>query len=223
MAVDSLHQKMGNCSLKGSTATYHSIRLVTDSGALLHLKAPKTVGQVLQNNPGYGVFRQSHPSSPLPEQETLSSALFYYLLPLPENDVSEEVEKLEGSERDWMSEKSRESSSSPSEYVENLSNGSALEVLPSARDGVWRVKLVIDTRQLEEILSEQVNTEALIEKMRIAAAATSSVSSPSRRRTNIISPWKVPSLFSTSRLPTNNGKIMKSTSAAVESIQLNSC
>ena len=129
----------------------------------------------------------------------------------------------EGSERVWMSEKSKESLSSPSDYVVNLPYGSALEVFPSVRDGVWRVKLVIDTRQLERILSEQVNTEALIEKMRIAAAATSSVSSPTRRRTNIISPWKVPSLFSTSRLPTNNGKLMKSTSAAVESIQLNSC
>ncbi|KAG4957857.1 hypothetical protein JHK85_044237 [Glycine max] len=31
-------------------------------------------------------------------------------------------------------------------YVENLSNGSALEVLPTAKNGVWRVKLLIDLR-----------------------------------------------------------------------------
>jgi len=55
------------------------------------------------------------------------------------------------------------------DYVDNLSHGSALEVLPKAKNGVWRVKLLIDPRQLEEILSKQVNTEALIEKMRMAA------------------------------------------------------
>uniref|UniRef100_A0A7N2QYW3 Uncharacterized protein n=1 Tax=Quercus lobata TaxID=97700 RepID=A0A7N2QYW3_QUELO len=49
----------------------------------------------------------------------------------------------------------------------------APEVLPAVGDGVWRVKLVIDTKQLEEILSEQVNTEALIEKMRMVASCAS--------------------------------------------------
>ena len=88
----------------------------------------------------------------------------------------------EGLEREWMSKKSRESLSSPSNYVENLPYGSALEVLSSARDGMWRVKLVIDTRQLKQILSEQVNTEALIKKMRAVAVMISSVSSPTRRR-----------------------------------------
>ena len=36
--------------------------------------------------------------------------------------------------------------SSACHYVENLSNGSALEVLPTAKNGVWRVKLLIDLR-----------------------------------------------------------------------------
>ncbi|KAG5042434.1 hypothetical protein JHK87_006349 [Glycine soja] len=39
--------------------------------------------------------------------------------------------------------------SSACHYVENLSNGSALEVLPTAKNGVWRVKLLIDPRQLD--------------------------------------------------------------------------
>ncbi|KAI3453838.1 hypothetical protein Pfo_010501 [Paulownia fortunei] len=48
----------------------------------------------------------------------------------------------------------------------------SVEVLPPPRNGVWKVKLVIDPRDLEQILSEEVNTEALIEQMRIAANST---------------------------------------------------
>ncbi|KAL3619172.1 hypothetical protein CASFOL_036742 [Castilleja foliolosa] len=40
------------------------------------------------------------------------------------------------------------------------------------KNGVWKVKLVIDPRVLERILSEGVNTEALIEQMRFAANST---------------------------------------------------
>ncbi|KAL6182393.1 hypothetical protein ACLB2K_043815 [Fragaria x ananassa] len=76
-------------------------------------------------------------------------------------------EDLEGAEE---AEPVKKSFGGASEYVENLANGSGggLEVLPCGGDGVWRVKLVIDTKQLEEILSEG-NTLALIEMMRMAA------------------------------------------------------
>ncbi|KAB2608775.1 hypothetical protein D8674_011943 [Pyrus ussuriensis x Pyrus communis] len=57
-----------------------------------------------------------------------------------------------------------------SDFVENLAKGSsALEVLPSGGDGVWRVKLVIETKQLEELFSENGDAGALIETMRMAA------------------------------------------------------
>lgn len=49
----------------------------------------------------------------------------------------------------------------------------SVEVLPQRGDGVWKVKLVIDPKDLERILSEEVNTGALIEQMRIAANSTS--------------------------------------------------
>lgn len=39
-------------------------------------------------------------------------------------------------------------------------------------NGVWKVKLVIDPKDLERILSEEINTEALIQQMRIAANST---------------------------------------------------
>lgn len=70
-------------------------------------------------------------------------------------------------------ESAKKSSFAATEFVDSLSNGSALEVLPSGGDGVWKVKLVIDTKQLEEILSEQGNTEALIERMRMVASSAS--------------------------------------------------
>ncbi|KAK7369800.1 hypothetical protein VNO80_11845 [Phaseolus coccineus] len=209
---------MGNCSMKGTTGEcHHTIRVMCDSGAILQFKAPKTVAQVLQHYPGYGIFRQGHASEPLPEQESLSYGLFYYLLPLKEEkksccdnvEVEERVEGLQRSEEVCKS--------AACDYVENLSNGSALEVLPSAKNGVWRVKLVIDQRQLEEILSEQVNTEALIEKMRMAATGCSTTS-PSRSPT--MSSWKVgwkTTLFS--------GKIAKDTATvtAGSNLYLGSC
>ncbi|KAI4315547.1 hypothetical protein L6164_028344 [Bauhinia variegata] len=200
---------MGNCSHKGVTATgesHHSIRILTDSGALLQFKAPKSVGQVLQHYPGYGIFLQGHrASSPLPDQENLSYGLFYYLLPL-RNSVSEQVQVGRTEEAERTNEKSM-GAAAASNNVESFPNGSAFQVLPSAGDGIWRVKLVMDTRQLEEILSEQVNTEALIEKMRMAATASST--SPARGHTMTASAcswrpgWK-PNLF-------NDAKSIKST------------
>ncbi|KAG5022601.1 hypothetical protein JHK85_018943 [Glycine max] len=109
------------------------------------------------------------------------------------------------------------------DYVDNFSHGSALEVLPTAKNGVWRVKLLIDPRQLEEILSEQVNTEALIEKMGTAATSCSTTTPSSSR---ILSPttsskkvgWKATLI---------NGKIAKHTipvpAPAAFNLYLGSC
>lgn len=54
-----------------------------------------------------------------------------------------------------------------------------VEVQPRPGNGVWKVKLVINPKDLEKILSEEVNTEALIQQMRIAANST-----PSRRNSS---------------------------------------
>ncbi|CAK8579360.1 unnamed protein product [Lathyrus sativus] len=205
---------MGNCSFKDTTGEcHHSIRILTDTGSILQLKGPKTVAQILEKYRGYGVFRQGHASLPLREQESLSYGFLYYLLPLKEDQKAGSGERVVRV--------------AACDYVENLSNGSALEVLPySVKNGVWKVKLVIDTRHLEEILSEQVNTGALIEKMRMAATAYST-GSPTRSRT--MSAWKAgwkPTLFGTFLTPVKSGKITKSAvvAAAEESVSdLDSC
>jgi len=233
---------MGNCSFKGTTGEcHHSIRILCDSGSILQFKGPKTVAQVLENRPGYGVFRQGHASAPLSDQESLSYGLLYYLLPLKEvqpdqktgsSDGVSEQELVQRSDAGLKSRNDEIVTSSvhvaACDYVENLSNGSAFEVLPSAKNGVWKVKLVIDTRQLEEILSEQVNTGALIEKMRMAATAYS-ISSPTRSRT--MSTWKVgwkPTFFKTFLAPVSSGKIPKRTvsvddAAEGSNLDLSSC
>jgi hypothetical protein len=86
------------------------------------------------------------------------------------------------------------SSTAAMDYVDDLATGPVLEVLPALGDGVWRVKLVIGTKQLEEILSEQVNTEALIEKMRMAASSANLT--PRRSKSS----WK-PALSNVFRVP----------------------
>ncbi|KAJ7952163.1 UvrABC system protein C [Quillaja saponaria] len=210
---------MGNCSVKGDTGECHSfVRVLTDSGAILQFEGPKTAGQVLKVYPGYGIFRQGHASSPLSQQEFLISGQFYYLLPLKVEDEKDEdidcshrvTEDVQGigliEEADQTAENDEQPKKSmgeaASDFVENLSNGSALEVLPSVQNGVWRVKLVIDTKQLEEILSEQGNTEALIEKMRMAATASST---PKRTKNAWGVGWK-PILSNLFRVPISNGK-----------------
>ncbi|CAL9774804.1 unnamed protein product [Musa acuminata subsp. burmannicoides] len=58
-----------------------------------------------------------------------------------------------------------------------------LEVLPSPEKGVWRVRMAISSEQLAEILSEQANTEAMIERMRTyASTAEAAQKQPKSKR-----------------------------------------
>ncbi|KAH7513718.1 uncharacterized protein LOC107429808 [Ziziphus jujuba] len=172
---------MGNCSLKGvSDDCSNSIRVLTDSGSIIEFNGPKLAGEVLNDYPGYGIFLQCKASSPLPSHERLVSGKSYYLLPLGNKNMLCSDGVSQSLEAEWMKnvnaaepETAKKSSSAASEFVESLSNGPALEVLPSGGDGVWKVKLMIDTKQLEEIFSEQGNTEALIERMRMVASSAS--------------------------------------------------
>ncbi|KAK6935544.1 PADRE domain [Dillenia turbinata] len=187
---------MGNCSLKGDTTNTTKrgpelIRIVTDSGQVIELQGPKIVGDVLNNFPGYAIFLRGQMSSPLSKHEELLNGKFYYMLPKTLKPVREEVvdECFDQAEHPF-----RASSVEESDLVTNLTSGSAVEVLPSSGNGVWKVKLVIGTKELEDILSGQDNAEALIEQMRMAAtSATNSLSIKS-----IKSSWGVsrkPNLF----------------------------
>ncbi|KAK3228115.1 hypothetical protein Dsin_007977 [Dipteronia sinensis] len=217
---------MGNCSLKGTVdGCPNLVRVLTDSGTILEFKCTKLAGEILESHPGYGIFPSSHTSSPLADHERLISGRFYYLLPMEkekkkkkekerENVVCDsvfrkQVKQVEAEEKldvKWV-EKIEPPKMSSADFVDSLGDGSgsgsALEVLPSQGNGVWRVKLVINTRQLEEILSEQVNTEALIEKMRMAASSASLT--PRRSKTSWVVGWK-PVFSNVFKVPVDNGK-----------------
>ncbi|KAL1191869.1 hypothetical protein V5N11_007561 [Cardamine amara subsp. amara] len=58
--------------------------------------------------------------------------------------------------------------------------GPKIQVSPQRRNGVWKAKVVIGSKQLEEILAVEGNTHALIDQLRFAAAqALVSSTSPS--------------------------------------------
>lgn len=155
---------MGNCSQKSSAVTANKatnfIRIMTDSGRVMELQGPKMARDVLDIFPGYGIYQKDQFSLPLFEDEVLRNGQIYYLLPF---GVSKRVPET------------RTTSSNGSASFRRDQN-SAFEVLPSSGNGVWRVKMAIDSKELEEMLSPE-NAEALIEMMRSAAKS----SSPTRR------------------------------------------
>ncbi|KAK8482458.1 hypothetical protein V6N13_060337 [Hibiscus sabdariffa] len=193
---------MGNCSLKGGAVQEsNSIRVLTDAGQIIHFNAPKLARDVTDGFPGYGVCRRGQASAPLAEDERLVNGGFYYLLPLEKFDEGG-VKKVEVEPPKMSS----------ADFVENLSSGpaasssSALEVLSSEKNGVWKVKLVISSQQLEDILSQQVNTEALIEKMRMAAAANSGVVTPRRSKWFWVVARKKPAVSSLFKVAVDKNK-----------------
>ncbi|XP_042505678.1 uncharacterized protein LOC122082283 [Macadamia integrifolia] len=184
---------MGNCSNKGATGRStngdHLIRIMTDSGGIMELEGPLQVRNILDDYPGYGVFRRDQVSSPLFHHDQLLNGQSYYLLPLKKESMTEEMGLGLGMDMDMDTKVASEgktprlSSVGTATTTTTMGGRPAVQVLPSPGKGVWRVKLVIDTKELEEILSEQVNTEALIEKMR--SAASSANATPKRSK----SPW----------------------------------
>lgn len=153
---------MGNCSAKGSIvdcSVLHArmgrdgdggggvVRIMTETCRMIEYKCPVRVEDIII--PRHGIFRQGDVLTPLHDHEVLTDDQLYYLFPLvpprrQQGTAGEVVKKRKG----------RRS-----------------EVLPSTGNGVWRVKLAINASQLADILSEEVNTEALIERMRIFASS----------------------------------------------------
>ncbi|KAE8658535.1 RNA polymerase II transcriptional coactivator KELP-like [Hibiscus syriacus] len=203
---------MGNCSLKGAVDETNSIRVLTDAGQIIDFKGPKLAREITNGFPGYGICRRGQASTPLPEDERLVNGGFYYLLPLEKfqkNGDKEGVEKVEVDRVDRV----EPPKMSSADFVENFSSGSsssssasALEVLSSEKNGVWKVKLVISSQQLEDILSQQVNTEALIEKMRMAAAANSAVVTPRRSKWFWVVSRKKPAVSSLFKVAVDKNK-----------------
>ncbi|XP_058103344.1 uncharacterized protein LOC131246894 [Magnolia sinica] len=163
---------MGNC-MAGDVGG-DVVRIMTDSGGIIELEGPIQVRTVVIDFPGYGIFRQGNVSTPLSGHDQLLNGRLYYLLPVDMMRIGSNAEVMEESDAgsETLTGSSRLSSGTASDLLTNLTVGPALEVLPSPGNGVWKVKLVINTDQLAEILSEQSNTQALIERMRTAASTS---------------------------------------------------
>ncbi|KAK2991434.1 hypothetical protein RJ640_019080 [Escallonia rubra] len=149
---------MGNCAHKGVVVTKcpNKVRVLVNTGRVLEFEGPKLVQEVVKDFPGCGIFRENCASlRPLHDDEVLAGGQCYYLLPVAH---AEPIRMSTSAALDLVTRK--------------ISNGtSALEVLPPPQKGVWRVKLVIDPKLLEEILSEQVDVDALIAQIRMAACS----------------------------------------------------
>ncbi|MFS8029828.1 hypothetical protein Hanom_Chr17g01526881 [Helianthus anomalus] len=177
---------MGTCAFKGFDACLDPIRVMTPSGHVLEFNSPKLVSEVIDEFPKHGLFKKDQLLSPLDSQELLLGGQVYYLFPLALEETSAREPVRVSGVADVEPMRMSTSAVALQLVTKNLSDGSGFEVLPPPRKGVWKVKLVINTKQLEEILSEEVNTEALIEQMRVAATSSMKMV-PRRSQSN----WRV--------------------------------
>ncbi|MQM10713.1 hypothetical protein Taro_043613 [Colocasia esculenta] len=183
-----------SCSSHRATAVAHVRVVVSSTGRVIEFEDPVTAGDVLVGFPRHGIFRQGDLSSPLLRHEQLRpNGRLYYLLPLERKRPARARELVELPDTD-VSASSTEmdlpfSSGMVCEHVRSL------EVLPPQTNGVWRVKLAIDAERLASILSEQVDAEALIERMRMLAITVETMPAHAKQGNGLGAPaagWKAP-------------------------------
>ncbi|KAL1565898.1 hypothetical protein AAHA92_01572 [Salvia divinorum] len=163
---------MGNCIFKALGAVDDMAKVVTPDGGVMELYAPITAECVTNEFPGHAIFGSpGRTSPPLLHSESLRAGQHYYLLPAKRG-------------------KGGGAGSAPPPYrmsVDKLRRPpEEAEALPRySSAGVWKVRLVIDTDRLSEILSQEARTEALIKSVRTAAkcaaAGVPSAASSERR------------------------------------------
>lgn len=157
---------MGNC-IKGLGVVEEMVKVVTPTGGLMELYSPITAESITDEFPGYGLFTSPHRvSPPLLHHEHLYSGQYYYLLPLQyTRNINTSTEAVSY----------RMSVDMNQRMLKRLSE---TEILPRYNaTGVWKVRLVINTDQLSEILSQEARTEALIESVRTVAKCASAAPS----------------------------------------------
>ncbi|XP_047953737.1 uncharacterized protein LOC125209773 [Salvia hispanica] len=173
---------MGNCIFKALGAVEDMAKVVTPDGSVMELYAPITAECVTNEFPGHAIFGSpGRTSPPLLHSESLRAGHHYYLLP---------AHRAKGA--------AAAAGAPPPPYRMSVDKLRRLpeqaEAFPSA--GVWKVRLVIDTDRLSEILSQEARTEALIESVRTAAKcaaagvpSSSAASSERRSRTSAAEYW----------------------------------
>lgn len=186
---------MGNCVFTGGFGKVEEemvIRVVTSSGGIMELFAPITAECITNEFPRHSIYRTPDCfSQPLLHNEDLHAGQLYYLLPCTnsfakQNDPNRENEDVgRKSNNNNSNYKSTSSSMNNTAYRVSFDQQRMLkrcdgaEVLPRYNNssGVWKVKLVISTEQLAEILAQEAQTEALIESVRTVAKCGNGLSS----------------------------------------------
>ncbi|PIN22532.1 hypothetical protein CDL12_04753 [Handroanthus impetiginosus] len=169
---------MGNCLFKrlGGRVVeeiemeMEMVKVVTSSGGIMELYGPITAQCITNEFPGHAIFRSPHPShisdTPLLHDEELRPGRYYHLLPRHYADKNTGT-SAESTPYRMSAENKGMLKRTYSEAVDQISNA-----------GVWKVRLVISSDQLSEILSQEARTEALIESVRtVAKCATSAINS----------------------------------------------
>ncbi|XP_020085292.1 uncharacterized protein LOC109708106 [Ananas comosus] len=162
---------MGNCAFRGFEEggdSSSTIKVVTASGGIVELRQPVAVESVTNGFPGHGVYRIRSFSSPqqLLHNEELIAGERYYLRPInhPHHTLPSHAAPYRVSfDRDGSFWKKQEIAQSAVPY--NRFHGYVGNSCNSG-GGMWKVKLVISPQQLNEILSQEARTEALIESVR---------------------------------------------------------
>ncbi|KFK35378.1 hypothetical protein AALP_AA5G277600 [Arabis alpina] len=158
---------MGNCVFKGNGGArkiYDKddslIKVVTPNGGVMELHPPIFAEFITNEFPGHVIHDSlslRHSSPPLLHGEELAPGNIYYLLPL--SSAASTANSTANSSDQLATPYRMSFGKSP---VTAVANG-------SGSGGVWKVRLVITPEQLAEILAADLETEALVESVRMVA------------------------------------------------------
>ncbi|XP_021757494.1 uncharacterized protein LOC110722533 [Chenopodium quinoa] len=178
---------MGNCLFggMGGAEEAETIQVVTANGGIMEFHGPITVGFILEEFPCHAIFKSDDLFwKPLLNNEELHPGVSYLLLPLhTSKEYKDEFDVKVGHVRSKsiptgttggnagyrMSFDSRSTTQSNVLKRSNTDVFSRYSNRGGAKEGVWKVKLVITPEQLVEILSQEARTEELIESVRTVA------------------------------------------------------
>ncbi|KAE8725340.1 NAC domain-containing protein 12-like [Hibiscus syriacus] len=172
---------MGNCLFGGFEEEVADglIEVITSNGGIMEFSAPISAGNIVDGFCGNAIFRSNDLlCKPICHHEELLPGKSYYLLPLNSkgNSPSDGDNNIvrEGHVR---SKSDNVPSSVISPYrlscdVQGSLKRSYTDILSRYNNdgrGFWKVKLVIGTEQLLDILSQEARTQELMENVRTVA------------------------------------------------------
>ncbi|XP_047951054.1 uncharacterized protein LOC125196535 [Salvia hispanica] len=165
---------MGNCLFGGmgdGVGGGEVIKVTNANGGVMEFHAPVTVESITDEFPGHAIFRsQDLFWKPLPHSDVLAAGESYHLLPLLESSGSGGRKARVGHVRSNSAPPQQVGSAQYRMSVDSRGLGKrTAEEAGAAARGFWKVKLVISTEQLLEILAEEGKTEELIESVRTVA------------------------------------------------------